>query len=145
MDGFINRLRPFRELDLVDIEVAVEEDETIQTAIAEALQVDPDIKAIYTPNSVDTIEASKYIVDKNRVGQVLVIGIGNSKEAIHYIKRGIIYGTVMSDPYLMGYKSIEMLIQVSENNNISVVADTGLKINTYESVLAEEADSGRQE
>jgi hypothetical protein len=45
----------------------------------------------------------------------------------------------------MGYKSIEMLIQVSENRNISVVADTGLRINTYESVLAEEADNERQE
>lgn len=145
MDGFINGLRPYRELELVDIKVEIEDAETIQMAIGEALQVHPSIKVIYTPNSVDTIEASKYIVDKNIVGQVIVIGIGNSKEAMHYIKRGIIYATVMSDPYLMGYKSIEMLIQVSENNNISVVADTGLKINTYESVLSEEADSERQE
>jgi len=145
IDGFINRLRPYRDLEIIDMEVDESQAETVDSVTNQAMQQNPDIKAIYTPNSVDTIEASKFIVNKNLVGSVVVIGIGNSKEAIHYIKRGIIYGTVMSDPYLMGYKSIEMLIQVSENRNISVVADTGLRINTYESVLAEEADNERQE
>ncbi len=145
INGFINRLRPYRELRLIDAEIDVANAQTTEAVIGQALLENADIKAIYTPTSVETIEASKFIVNKNLVGQVVVIGIGNSKEAIHYIKRGIIFGTVMSDPYLMGYKSVEMLIQVSENSNISVVADTGLKINTYESVLAEEADSQRQE
>ena len=145
VDGFVNQLRSYRSLEIIDREVNLEDAETLESVIGQAMQQDPEIEAIYTPNSVDTIDASKYIVNKNLVGQVVVIGIGNSKEAIHYIKRGIIYGTVMSDPYLMGYKSIEMLIQVSENRNITVVADTGLKINTYESVLAEEADDQRQE
>lgn len=145
IDGFTSRLRPYRQLNIIDVEINIEALETTESVIGKALQTYPEIKAIYTPTSVETIEAAKYIVNKNIVGQVVIVGIGNSKEAIHYIKRGIIYGTVMSDPYLMGYKSVEMLIQVSENSNISVVADTGLKINTYESVLSEEADSSRQE
>lgn len=145
VDGFVNQLRAYRGLEIIDMEVDIDKAETLDSVMSQAMQEYPEIEAIYTPNSVDTIVAAKYIVNKNLVGRVLVIGIGNSKEAIHYIKRGIIFGTVMSDPYLMGYKSIEMLIQVSENQDITVVSDTGLKINTYESVLAEEADEQRQE
>ncbi|MBN2897178.1 MAG: substrate-binding domain-containing protein [Clostridia bacterium] len=145
IDGFINRLKPYRNLEVIDEAIDSKYAETAEMVIGRAISAHGAVKAIYTPNSVDTIEAAKYIISKNLVGQVVVIGIGNSKEAINYIKRGIIYGTVMSDPYLMGYKSIEMLIQASENENISVVADTGLRINTYESVLAEEAAAKRQE
>lgn len=144
VDGFTNRLRSYRTLEIIDAEINSEKAETADAVISKAFHQNPDIKAIYTPNSQDTIKASKYIVNKNLVGQVVVVGIGNSKEAINYIKKGILYGTVMSDPYLMGYKSVEMLIQVSENKNISVVADTGLRINTYESILSEEADKEKQ-
>lgn len=145
IDGFVNQLSAHLGLEIIDMEVDIDQAQTLDSVIGQAIQAYPEIEAIYTPNSVDTIVAAKYIVNKNLVGRVVVIGIGNSKEAIHYIKRGIIFGTVMSDPYLMGYKSIEMLIQVSENQDITVVSDTGLKINTYESVLAEEADDQRQE
>jgi len=138
INGFVNILDGYDGLKLVDVDTLNLGDGTTESILDKALSKNPNITAIYTPNSIETIEAAKYIVDENLVGDVIIIGIGNSKEAIHYIKRGIIYGTVMSDPYLMGYKSIEMLIQVSEDKNISAVADTGLKINTLESVLEEE-------
>ncbi len=88
----------------------------------------PEIDAIFTTNSVDTLGAAQLIVDHNRVGNITLVGYGDTKNILEYIKKGIIYGTVMSDPYKMGYESIKAMMDIKEDNNVSAFIDTGVKI-----------------
>lgn len=92
------------------------------------------VNAIFTTNSVDTLGSAQLIVDRNKVGSVILVGYGDTVNILRYIEKGIIYGTVMSDPYKMGYESLKALIDINEKNNVSTFIDTGVKVITYDTL-----------
>ena len=92
------------------------------------------VNAIFTSNSVDTLGSAQLIVDRNKVGSVILVGYGDTDDILRYIEKGIIYGTVMSDPYRMGYESLKALIDIKEKNNVSTFIDTGVKMITYDTL-----------
>lgn len=94
----------------------------------------PEVDAILTTNSVDTLGAVQLIIDQNQVGNIVLVGYGDTKNILRYIKNGIIYGTVMSDPFKMGYESLKALVDIKEDNNASTFIDTGVKIITKENL-----------
>jgi ribose transport system substrate-binding protein len=88
------------------------------------------INAIFTTSSVDTIGSAQLIVDRNKVGSIAIVGYGDTEDILRYISKDIIFGTVMSDPYKMGYESLKALIDIKEKNNVSTFIDTGVKVIT---------------
>ena len=92
------------------------------------------VNAIFTTNSVDTLGSAQLIVDRNKVGSVILVGYGDTINILRYIEKGIIYGTVMSDPYKMGYESLKALNDIKEKNNVSTFIDTGVKVITYDTL-----------
>lgn len=93
-----------------------------------------DIDAIFTASVVDTLGAAQLIVDRNRIGNYTLVGYGDSEIILRYISMGIIYGTVMSDPYQMGYQGVKALIDIKESNYVSSFIDTGVKVITLENL-----------
>ncbi|MCC5911394.1 MAG: substrate-binding domain-containing protein [Clostridiaceae bacterium] len=87
-----------------------------------------DVDAIFTSTSMDTLGAAQVIVDRNKVGSITLVGYGDIEDILRYIRMGIIYGTVMSDPYRMGYESLRALIDIKEKNSASTFIDTGVKV-----------------
>ncbi len=81
----------------------------------------PETKIILTFGTSDTIGVSQVIVNKNKVGQINVVGFGLTDEIKRYIKMGVIYGTVVSDPYKMGYEAVKTMINIKNGNYVSEV------------------------
>lgn len=92
------------------------------------------IDAIYTTNSIDTLGAAQIIVENNKVGDIVMVGYGDTERILRYIKNGIIYGTVMSYPYEIGYESVKAMVNIKEKNNTSNFIDTGVKVITRKNV-----------
>ncbi|WP_084667187.1 sugar-binding protein [Thermanaeromonas toyohensis] len=134
LNGFLNALREHPDMKIVDIytsKLGILSAEEITQSI---LNHHPPIDAIYCMDSVDTLGVAQAIVDFNRVGDIKIVGYGDTPEILRYIERGIIYGTVMNDPYKMGYESIKALLEIKEKDNTSTFIDTGVKIITKENV-----------
>ncbi len=104
----------------------------------------PDVNTIICTNVKDTISTAQIIVDLNKVGQVTIIGYGDAPEILRYIEKGVIYGTVASNPYEMGYESIRSLVEYKKKLMTSSYVDTGAKVITarnlekYRNTLNEE-------
>lgn len=94
----------------------------------------PEVDTIICTSVKDTISAAQIIVDLNKVGQVTIIGYGDSPEILRYIEKGVIYGTVAANPYKMGYESICSLIELKKNLMTSSYVDTGAKVVTANSL-----------
>lgn len=92
------------------------------------------INALYITDSVDTIGAAQVVVDFNKVGEIAIVGYGDTPDILRYVDKGIIYGTVMSDPYKMGYESIKAMMEIKKNNDVSTFIDTGVNIITKSNV-----------
>jgi ribose transport system substrate-binding protein len=88
------------------------------------------INAIFTFSSADTLGSAQLIVDRSRVGKIVLVGYGSSEEILRYIDKEIIYGTVASDPYKMGYESVKALVDVKDGKSIPSFIDTQVKVIT---------------
>ena len=74
----------------------------------------PEVNAIFCMTPEDTLAAAQAIVDRNLVGDVVVIGTDLSDTPIvrRYIERSIIYGYIERNPYDAGFKSVSVLAGV---------------------------------
>lgn len=95
---------------------------------------DPDVNTIICTSAKDTISVAQIIVDLNKVGQITIIGYGDATEILRYIEKGVIYGTVVADPFEIGYQSIKSLVEIKKDKMTSAYVDTGTKVVTVDNV-----------
>ncbi len=69
----------------------------------------PDVDVIFCTNAKDTAAAARVIVERNMVGDVVIVGTGITDEIKYYIRKGIIFGVLDRNGYNAGYKSVEIL------------------------------------
>lgn len=134
LNGFLNVIKNYPEMQITDISISKMGIMSAEDITQSILNSDKTIDAIYCMDSVDTVGAAQVVVDLNKVGNIKIVGYGDAPEIIRYIEKSIIYGTVMSDPYKMGYESIEALLEIKKSGNSSTFIDTGVKTITKESI-----------
>jgi ribose transport system substrate-binding protein len=134
MNGFMSTLKEYPEMRIVRTYTSkmgiLSAEEITQTII----DSDEGVNAIFTVSSADTLGSAQLIVDRSRVGKILLVGYGNSEEILRYIDKEIIYGTVASDPYKMGYESVKALIDVKDKKSITTFINTQVKVITKENL-----------
>lgn len=69
---------------------------------------------------------AQVLVDTNHVRNIHLIGYGNMPQTLEYIRRGVIYGTICSDAYDIGYYTIQELKKSLENNSSNDFISTEL-------------------
>lgn len=94
----------------------------------------PEVDTIICTSAKDTISVAQIIVDLNRVGQITIIGYDDAPEILRYIEKGVIYGTVVANPYEIGHESIRSLIEIKKNRMTSAYVDTGAKVITQDNI-----------
>ncbi|GAB6087067.1 substrate-binding domain-containing protein [Alkaliphilus crotonatoxidans] len=134
MNGFLSAIKEYPDMQVAEVY-------TSQLGILSAEEItqniinhQSEINAILTTSSVDTLGAAQIIVDRNKVGSICLVGYGDLENILRYIMMDIIYGTVISDPYQMGYEAVKALIDIKDNNNVSTFIDTGVKVITRENI-----------
>ncbi|MDF2608816.1 MAG: sugar transporter substrate-binding protein [Lachnospiraceae bacterium] len=84
---------------------------------------------------------AQVLVDNNMVGDIQLIGYGVMPQTIDYIKRGVIYGTVVPNSYEIGYQTVKQLTKNVQGEQISDSVSTELytidadNVNYYEEKL----------
>jgi len=99
-----------------------------------------DINTILCTSPKDTIGVAQLVVDLNRVGDITIIGSGDEPDILRYIEKGVVYGTVASNPENMGYESIKSLIELKKKNRTSAYVDTGVYIITKKNLTSYQKD-----
>jgi len=84
----------------------------------------PDVNVILCTSARDTIRAAQVLVDFNRVGDIAIIGYDDTPNILKYIEKGVIYGTVASNPQKMGYESIRALVEIKKKSTVSSYIST---------------------
>ncbi len=66
----------------------------------------------------------------NMVGKVQLIGFGDNEVIKEYIDKGIILGTIVRNPYRIGYSAVMALQEICSIGYTSAYVDTGISIIT---------------
>jgi ribose transport system substrate-binding protein len=79
-------------------------------------------------DSNDTLVAVQAIIDMNLVGSAQVIGFGNDSAIRGYIDKGVILGSIVRDPYHIGFNAVLALAEIKKSGYTSAFVDTGISI-----------------
>ena len=63
-----------------------------------------------------------------KLGQVKIVAFDEDNATLDGIKKGTVYGTVVQNPYMYGYKSVEVLTEVLRGNAAAVPASKFIDI-----------------
>ena len=78
----------------------------------------PELNAIFCTNPTDGLGAALAIIDKNKVGDILLITLDYNQDIIDYIKKGVIQGAIARNSYQIGYRGVENMIIYKEERRI---------------------------
>jgi ribose transport system substrate-binding protein len=95
------------------IVAAVREEESIlggEDACARMLTEHPDINAIVCIDAKATIGAAQVIIDRGKVGQIVIIGADENAEVNRLIERGVVHASIVRDATTMGQAGISLIV-----------------------------------
>jgi len=94
--------------------------DTALAATTDMLTAHPEIQVIWACNEGGTIGATQAVKQAGLAGKVFVFGYDGSDQLTSMIldKDNILQGSVAQDPYTMGYKAVEALVNLLEGNTV---------------------------
>lgn len=103
---------------------------TVDAAYDEAMKIltasDCNVACFYATNTNTTLGVCKAVEELDLGGQVSVIGFNSDEEELAYLKRGILDGTVIQNPYNMGYVGVRYALKAADDESIPGAVDTGV-------------------
>ncbi|PEK98850.1 sugar-binding protein [Bacillus sp. AFS017336] len=92
------------------------------------LQEHPEVNAFFGTSALDGIGIAQVVEKYKMKNSMTIIAFDTLPETLNYIKQGIIKATVVQEPYEMGYKSVEMMIDLIEGKKVPTIVHTNTRI-----------------
>ncbi|MEH7379479.1 sugar-binding protein [Bacillus sp. JJ1533] len=112
--------------------IAIEESNITRVRAAEAankiLKEHPEVTAFYGTSALDGIGIAQVVEHYQKQDQIYIIGFDTIEDTIHYMKKGTIDATIMQEPYQMGYRSVQMMIDLIEGRNVPDTVHTETRV-----------------
>ncbi|HHU36190.1 MAG TPA: sugar ABC transporter substrate-binding protein [Treponema sp.] len=88
----------------------------------------PEINTIVFTDLNDTLAGTQALIDLNQVGHIQVVGFGDDPAIGDFIQKGIIAGSLVVNPKLMGAQAVKSLTELQSTGYTSTTVDTGIDI-----------------
>jgi ribose transport system substrate-binding protein len=75
------------------------------------MRAHPDLAAIYATNEGGAVGVALAVEQEKKVGKVKVVGFDSSEQEIDYLKRGVIEGFVVQNPFQIGYLGVKTMYE----------------------------------
>ena len=100
-----------------------------EEAKAEALKLLKDdgngISVIYGTNTNTTLGICDAVNELGLGGKIIVVGFNSDEEELGYIRNGVLSGTVIQNPYVMGYVGVRYANKLLDGMNVPCELDIG--------------------
>lgn len=125
--GFMDTIRDYPDMSVERFDVAepsiIEYINTAQAVLIDNTHID----SFFCTDAESTLGVVRAMIEFNKTDKI-VIGSGDSDEILKHVKNGMIYASLVEDPYSIGYLSAECLLKhikgesVSESVNPDIIA-----------------------
>jgi len=94
----------------------------------ELMKQSPPVDIIVLTDPNDTLVTIQTIIDMNLVGKVQIIGFGDTAVIREYISKGVLLGSIVRNPYQIGFSAVMALKEISMTGYTSAYVDTGIHV-----------------
>ncbi|MFS0863057.1 sugar-binding protein [Fredinandcohnia sp. 179-A 10B2 NHS] len=128
VQGFKDAIKQAEGINIV----AIEESNITRVKAAEAankvLQEHPEVNAFYGTSALDGIGIAQVIEFYNKQDEIYVIAFDTIEDTLDLIEKGTIEATVVQQPYEMGYRAVQMMINHMEGKSVPTTVHTETKV-----------------
>jgi ribose transport system substrate-binding protein len=101
-----------------------------------------DIKAIFCTSALDGVGAAKAVSKLNMAGKVKIVCFDDLPETLEDIKKGVITSTIVQKPNLMGYKAVNIIMDIIEGKQTKGIFLTDVLVVRKDNVERYEIEQG---
>lgn len=119
IQGLLDATSAYGKVNLIEVytlDAGMFEAERLTNSI---ISKEDDVNVIICVDEKSTPAVAQVLVDRNKVGEIEVIGYGTMSQTLDYIKRGVIYGTVSPKAYEIGYQTVTQMYNNLRRESIS--------------------------
>jgi len=99
-----------------------------EKTVYQLLRNEPEVNTILFTDLNDTLAGTQTLIDLNQVGRIHVVAFGNDPSIRHFIEMGIVKGSLVVNPFLMGYQAVKSLSELCTTGYTSTSVDSGIDV-----------------
>lgn len=114
----------YANIELVTIVYGDDEDEKSYNEALGLMRTYPDLRGIISPTTVGIAAAARAVQDQERIGEVIVTGLGTPNQMREYVKSGAAPAFALWNPGDLGYLAIYTLHAITKGEITGAPGDT---------------------
>ena len=118
--GLRDYLQKWPQISLIPVEVNRDSAFSAENAIRSLLfeQTSP-FQCMLSLNVEDTLRCVEALIDYGQTSEIGIICYQENSDVLEYVKSGVVQAVLASDPWQIGYDSIQALAEIKANNRTS--------------------------
>ncbi|MDK2799070.1 MAG: ribose transport system substrate-binding protein [Clostridiales bacterium] len=138
-DGFKNEIeKNYPDIEIVGIQYSDGDHAKALAKATDMMTRTPDLAGIYATNEGSAIGVATAVQEKDKAGQVKVVGFDSSEAEINFLKNDVIQGFVVQNPFKMGYLGVKGCYDAIKGNPVESRIDTGATFVSKDNLDTEE-------
>jgi ribose transport system substrate-binding protein len=134
VNGFTDYIKSNSKLVISDIESSDSYLLEAELAAKKIMMNNSNIKAIFCTSALDGQGAAKALISMGATERGKIISFDDLPETMEYIQNGIIASTIVQNPYAMGYKSVNIIMDIMQGKEIKGVFPTDVIVVSKENL-----------
>jgi len=141
--GFVDQIEAkYPDIEIVGIQYCDSDPAKAANQATDMVSADPDIKGIWGANDQAAIGAANAVSTMGKAGEIKVVGFDNSADIIAGLEAGIIQGTAVQMPTVMGAQGVQTIMDILAGNApANKEVDTGVVMIDLDNLNSEESQA----
>ncbi len=141
-DGFKNKLAELApDIVIADTKYSNGDIMKAVSAAEDMLTANADLVGFYADNNECGSAASQVITERGLEDQIVNVAFDADDSEIEGLKSGSVDGIVLQDPFGMGYKAVQSVVDLMNGKTLEKYIDTGVQVATKENMENEDINS----
>lgn len=107
-------LADYPDMELVDVRYDDDSEEKAYELAKEILAGHPDLSGIICCNMGNPVGAARAVVEAGKEKEIVIVGMDHDREALHYLRDGVIFCLGVQDCYSIGFDTIQVAVKMAD-------------------------------
>ena len=107
-------LEDYPDMEVADVRYDDDSVEKAYELTREILAAHPDLSGMICCNMGNPVGAARAVVEAGKENEVVIVGMDHDREALHYLRDGVIFCLGVQDCYSIGFDTIQVAVKMAD-------------------------------
>ena len=112
--GAMDTIATYPDMEIVAVEYDMDSVDIAYDLTAKILADHPDLDGLVCCNMSNPVGAARAVTEKG--SNAVIVGMDHDREALHYLKDGVIYCLGVQDCYSIGFNTLQVAVMIADGN-----------------------------